>query len=411
MRVLVADALETEGLKALEDLGVVLDVRPELTGDTLTEALRESAPQVLVVRSTKVTKPMTEPAGLGLVIRAGAGVNTIDVPACSARGIWVSNCPGRNAIAVAELTIGLILATDRHLTTAPAELRAGVFDKGKSSKAKGLFGLHLGLLGLGAIGTEVASRAQALGMRVKAWSPRLTEARAKALGIEHAGSPEAAVANADIVSMHLALTPETNGLVNEALLRHWKPDGWLINTARAEMVVEADLIAALNASPQRRVATDVFDGEPAQSKATVTSALLAHPQVVATPHIGASTAQAQISTALEVAHIVKAYMTTGKPLHAVNLAQSSPATHILVVRHFDRVGVLACVFSTLRELGINAQETENVVFQGAEAAIATIHIALGDLEPTALPQRIALSSPDILDVRVTEAPTRYARGS
>src|SRR5688572_27110057 len=172
MKVLVADKFEKSGVDGLKAAGCEVIYEPDLKDDSLTQAIAASGADVLVVRGTKVTAPMLDAGRLSLIVRAGAGYNTIDVATASRRGIYVSNCPGRNAIAVAELTFALILALDRRVPDNVAELRAGRWNKREYSKARGLFGRTLGLIGYGNIGAEVARRAQAFGMEVIVWSRR-----------------------------------------------------------------------------------------------------------------------------------------------------------------------------------------------------------------------------------------------
>src|SRR5256885_7286556 len=169
MLVLVADKFEKVGLDGLKAAGCDVLYQPDLKDDSLTAAVRPSGADVLVVRSTTVTAPMLEAGALSLVVRAGAGYNTIDVATASRRGIYVSNCPGRNAIAVAELAFSLILALDRRVPDNVADLRAGIWNKQEYSRARGLFGRTLGLLGFGSIGQEMARRAEAFGMPVIVW--------------------------------------------------------------------------------------------------------------------------------------------------------------------------------------------------------------------------------------------------
>src|SRR5918996_3115642 len=181
MRVLIADKFEQSGRDGLQALGCEISYQPDLKDDALTEAIRQQAPDVLVVRGTKVTEPMLEAGQIKLVVRAGAGFNTIDVAAASKRGIYVSNCPGKNSIAVAELAFALILALDRRIADNVIALRRGEWNKKEFSKARGLFGRTLGLRGTGGIGQEMIPRARAFGMKVVAWSRRLTNARAALL--------------------------------------------------------------------------------------------------------------------------------------------------------------------------------------------------------------------------------------
>src|SRR5690349_7360079 len=233
MRVLVADKFEQSGLDALKAAGCEVIFEPDASGDALTTAIKKTQAPVLVVRSTQVTEAMMDAGALSLIVRAGAGVNTIDVAAASKRGIYVSNCPGKNSVAVAELTMGLILALDRRIPDNVSDLRAGNWNKKEYSKAKGLMGQTLGLLGFGHIGREVAKRARAFGMPVVVWSRRFVDdAEAKAaaqqdLGIEIVDTPEQLMQRSDIVSVHLALTKETRGFMGEKLLKHAKVGAYI----------------------------------------------------------------------------------------------------------------------------------------------------------------------------------------
>ncbi len=307
-------------------------------------------------------------------MRAGAGFNTIDVEAASQRGIWVSNCPGKNAIAVAELAMGLILAQDRRIVEGASDLRAGKWNKKEYSKARGLYGRTLGLLGCGNIGREVALRAQAFGMHVCGWSVMFDEEGAGEIGIEKKASPIDVAKVSDVVSIHLAMRPDTKRLVDEAFLSAMRPGALLVNTARAEIVDQESLERAV-ASGAVRAAVDVFAEEPDGGAGTVERADFSHAGIIGTHHIGASTDQAQEAIADETVRIVRMYKETGKAPNVVNLARKTPATHVLVIRHYDRVGVLASVFDGLKRAGINAQETENIVFEGAHAAVARVHVS------------------------------------
>lgn len=382
MVVLVADAFEKSGLDGLRAAGCEVVHDPALEGDSLAEALRRTGADVLVVRSTKVTAPMMDAGALALIVRAGAGYNTIDVAAASARGIYVSNCPGRNAVAVAELTLGLILALDRRIPDNVAALRAGKWDKKTFSKAAGLKGRTLGLVGFGAIGREVAARAQACGLHLVIWSRRLEPSSDPAtLGLlSHADShvtlaatPAEVAAACDILSIHVALAPETRNLVDATVLARLRPGAFVVNTARAEVMDYAALEAAVR-EKGLRVGLDVFRDEPAAGTGEYRDPLVDLPNVYGTHHIGASTEQAQEAIAAETVRIVSTFKQSGKVPNCVNLATRTPATHMLVVRHRDRPGVLAHVFDQLRAASINVQETENVIFAGAEAAVARVNL-------------------------------------
>jgi D-3-phosphoglycerate dehydrogenase len=374
MRVLIADKLAPLVPGRLQDLGAQAVVEPDLSGDALTARLRELDPVVLVVRSTKVTAADIDAGrALSLVIRAGAGVNTIDLNAASGRGVYVANCPGKNACAVAELAIGHLINLDRRIADNVAELREGKWNKKGFGGAPGLNGRVLAVLGVGTIGREVITRAQALGMRVRAWSRSLTDEVAEGLGIERAETPELAVKDADAVSVHLALTPETTGRIGESIFEAMKPGAYFINTSRGEVVDEAALLRALD-ERDLRAGLDVFADEPAAKAGEFDKALAKHPNVYGTHHIGASTVEATEAVGEEVVRIVDAYVSGRVIPNCVNLATESGATHQLVVRHADRVGVLAGVLDVLRHAGINVQEMQNIVFSGGEAACARIEI-------------------------------------
>jgi D-3-phosphoglycerate dehydrogenase len=344
---------------------------------------------------------MLEGGTLSLVVRAGAGYNTIDVAAASKRGIYVSNCPGRNAIAVAELAFALVLALDRRIPDNVAELRSGSWNKKEYSKARGLFGRTLGLLGYGNIGQEMARRAHAFGMPIVVWSRRFVTGKdsveAAAVPMQLAASPQEVAERADVLSVHLALTPETRGLVNAAVLGRLKPGSYVVNTARAEVLDQAALETVVR-ERNIRAALDVFAGEPPGSTGAFKDAIVALPGVYGTHHIGASTDQAQEAIAAETVRIITSYKDTGKVPNVVNLAKKTPATHMLVVRHRDRPGVLAHVFEHLRGGNINVQETENVIFEGAQAAVARIN--LDGQPPEQLLNTIRQGNSDILDLHL-----------
>lgn len=371
MKTLIADKLSQNVLDALAGLGVEVSYQPELTADDLPGAI--SGYHVLVVRSTQVsTETIEKGESLSLIIRAGAGVNTIDVAAASGRGIYVTNCPGRNGDAVAELAIGLLIACDRRIANATAELREGKWNKKEYGRSRGLYGRTLGVIGLGQIGTGVVRRAQGLGMKVVAWSRSLTPEQADELDVEFAPAHLEVARRSDAVSIHVAATPETKHLVNAEFLAAMPDGAILINTSRGDLVDTAALKHAI-VSKGLRVGLDVFEGEPKGGVDAFNDVELAH-LVTCTPHIGASTDQASEAIADEVVRIVKAFRETGRPLNTVNLCAKTPATHALVVRHHNRVGVLAGVLDSLRREGLNVEEMENAIFEGADAACCTLQL-------------------------------------
>ena len=372
MKVFLADKLAERGVQALTEAGHTVVVEPKVSGETLLEALRQAQPHVLVVRSTKVNSAMMDAnPNLELVVRAGAGYDTIDVAGASQRGIFVANCPGKNATAVAELTTALILALDRRIPDNVNDARAGRWNKARYSKAQGVKGRTLGVIGTGSIGQEVIVRALALEMRVLAWSRSLTGGFARALGVERRESPQAVAAEADIVSLHVASVPATRHLADRAFFEAMKPGAFFINTTRGPVVDEAALRWAMD-EKGIRAALDVFEGEPSYKEGALDLPLAQHPNVYLTHHIGASTQQAQDATAAEAARIINTYAETGHVPNCVNMEAHSPATHLLTVRHLDKVGVLAAVLDEVRKANWNVQEMENLVFAGAKAACARI---------------------------------------
>lgn len=373
MRVLIADSFETSGVEALEAAGMEVTVDPSLAGEALAEAVASHAPDVLVVRSTKVAADVLAAGPLKLVVRAGAGYNTIDVAAASKRGIYVSNCPGKNSIAVAELAFGLMLALDRRIVDNTVDLRAGRWNKGAYSKASGVYGRTLGLIGLGGIGTAMIPRAKGFGMKVVAWSRSLTLERAEELGVVALESPEAVAGAADVVSVHVALKDTTRGLCGTGFFAAMKPGALFVNTSRGEVVDEAALAAAIE-EKGIRAGLDVYADEPAGSSGEYTGTIGASSGVYGTHHIGASTAQAQEAIAAEAVRIITVFAATGVVPNAVNVATTTPATCSLVVRHLDRPGVLAACLDAISRAGINVQEMSNIVFEGSEAAVATIRL-------------------------------------
>jgi len=368
MRVLIGDALHPSAEASLVQAGGDVRDRGERS---LSAAVAQDNPHVLVVRSSLVTgAALVDAERLSLVVRAGAGVNTIDLDACSRRGVFVCNCPGRNAVAVAELTFALLLALDRQVVGAALDTRAGEWHKQPwASGAQGLCGRTFGVLGVGQVGLQVIRRAQAFGMQVVAWSRGLDAERAQSLGVVLGASPEAVASVSDVLSVHLALTPETRGLVGDAVLGALRPGATVINTARAEVIDEAALLSAVR-ERGIRAGLDVLTTD----QRAPGSPLLASPGVLATPHLGASTAQAAEAVATEVVRIAERWRQRGEALNVVNRAPEKPGRWVLVVRHLDRVGVLAGVLDLLRSDGLNIREMDNVLLAGGEAAVARIEV-------------------------------------
>jgi D-3-phosphoglycerate dehydrogenase len=367
MKTLIADKFSEAHINRLNQLGCEVTYKPTTKAEELPRLI---APfKILVVRGKQVTAETINAADqLALVLRAGAGVNTIDVKTASARGVFVSNCPGKNSVAVAELVFALLLAIDRRIPENAAALRAHKWNKKEFSKADGVFGKTLGVIGTGKIGREVITRAQAFGLRTIAWSRSLTPEKAQQLGVERCASVEDVFRQADIVTLHLALKPDTRKLVNAGRLALLKPNAILINP------------------------------EPGEATADFNDPILDLPNLCGTHHIGASTEQAQEAIAEEAIRIIQTFLTTGVVLNCVNLATRTPAKWQLVVRHYDRVGVLAFVMDQIRRGGINIEEVQNVIFEGAAAASCRIQL---NAEPGAdLLGSIRAGNPDIMGLEL-----------
>ncbi len=310
MHLLFADPVADTTIAELERRGHRCSVGPALS--TADLPARIAGVDGLVVRSTAVDRAVFEAADrLALVIRAGAGTNTIDIDVAARTGVLVCNVPGRNAVAVAELTLGLILALDRRIADNAADARRGRWAKATYAKAAGLLGSTLGIVGMGAVGLAVAERAAAFGMRIacleRVGRSRATRDRLAELGVAQHGSLAELLAASDVVSLHVPASAGTRNLVDAGFLAAMRPGALLVNTSRGDVVDEAALLAALDAG-HVRAGLDVFADEPGSGSAAWDSPLARHPAVVATHHIGASTAQAQAAVAAGVVEIVDAFV-------------------------------------------------------------------------------------------------------
>jgi len=374
MLVLIAEKFEKVGVDGLKELGCEVIHNPDVSAEELPNMMRRIDPDVLIVRGKKVSGDALQ-AGtrLSLVIRAGAGVDSIDVKAASSLGVFVANCPGKNSIAVAELVIGLMCSCDRRIPDQTANLRAGKWNKKEFSKARGLYGRTLGVVGLGQIGKEIVTRAKALGMKVVAWSRNLTIEQAETMGIGYCTNPIEVARLSDVVSINVAANTDTKNLVNAEFLAVMKPGAYLINTSRGSVVDEAALLKAIEAKGIR-CGLDVFQNEPGTPVGEFHSDLARHDNVYGTQHIGASTDEAQIAVAHEVIRIMGCYIDSGEVPNCVNRLARSSATHVLSVRHRNRPGVLSHVFKVLADEAINVEEVENIIYHGAEATCAKVHL-------------------------------------
>jgi D-3-phosphoglycerate dehydrogenase / 2-oxoglutarate reductase len=400
MKVLIADKFEKVGIDGLKELGCAVVSQPDVKAEELPAAIRATDPHILIVRSKKVSADALKAGtALTLVIRAGAGIDTIDVDTASSLGVFVSNCPGKNSIAVAELVMGLLLSCDRRIPDQVTDLRAGIWNKGEYSKARGLHGRTLGIVGLGQIGREIAARARAFGMRVVGWSRSLTHEEADRLGITYAQTPVEVAHVSDAVSINVAANTETRQLVNAEFLAAMRPGAYLINTSRGSVVDEVALEQAVR-EKRIRAGLDVFADEPTGGTGAFASAIAKTPGVYGTHHVGASTDQAQVAIAHEVIRIVQTFRTTGEVPNVVNRLARSSATHVLSIRHRNRPGVLAHVFGVLASGAINVEEVENIIYHGAQATLARIH--LDGVPDGAAVERIRTGNQDIISVELSE---------
>jgi D-3-phosphoglycerate dehydrogenase / 2-oxoglutarate reductase len=372
MKVLVADRLTEASLDEMRALGAEVVYKPELAASELSAAL--PGVNVLIVRGTEVsTQALESGEALNLIIRAGAGVNTIDVDTASERGVYVANCPGKNGAAVAELTFTLIGCLDRRIPDAVQSLRAGRWEKGEYAKALGLRGRSIGIAGLGHVGRAVLRLAQCYGMVPYGYSRSLTSARAAELGVSRVGTIAELARLSEVFTVHLELTDRTRGIIDREVIKALPDGASFVNTARAELV-DYDALCELGPPKKLRIGLDVLPNEPGARIGQYQHRLLENPFVYAAPHIGASTDEAQTAIAAETVRILRSFLLKGEVPNAVNLMVTSRARYQLVVRHLDKVGALANVLGVLKRHGINIQELDNAVFEGGKAACAKIRL-------------------------------------
>jgi D-3-phosphoglycerate dehydrogenase len=327
MKILVCDPISPKGIELLQQ-------RPEFKVAVLEkrlpeeELLKEVSDVVgMIVRSeTKVTRKVIEAAPeLKVVGRAGVGVDNIDVECATERGVVVMNTPGGNTISTAELSFGMLISLARKIPQAHASMVSGAWNR-KQFAGTELCGKTLGVLGLGRIGGEVARRAQAFGMRVLGYDPFLTEARAKALGIDVASELDEVYREADFITVHMPVTDQTRHMLNASAFAKMKPGVRIVNCARGEIILGDDLIAALDSGKVTAAALDVYPKEPLAEDHPFRK----HPAITLTPHLGASTKEAQIKCGIEVAEVIAGYLLTGEVRNAVNLPYLDAKTYEIV---------------------------------------------------------------------------------
>ena len=377
---MVADLFSPEGIEEMKKMGHEVIYQPKVVGAEFVKLMADVKPVVLVVRSKKVTKEVIDAdPKLEFVIRAGAGFDTIDVDYCSAKGIYVSNCPGKNSIAVAELAMGLIISVDRRLAENDKLLKEGKWEKGLFAECIGLKGRTLGLLGIGNIGKEVCKRCLAFDMKVIAWDSFFTKEEMAAMGAVKVETVQDIAKNADIISIHLpAIKGITVNMINKEFLNLMKPETVFINTSRANLVVEDDVLERLEKVKGFWYAADVFSNEPADKKAAYDHKLAKHPKVVGTHHIGASTKEAETAIGIEAVRMVKEYGATKKVNNCVNLATDIKVTHNIAVKYANQVGTLPSIMDLFTKYQLKIEELHNEVFKDRHACVAGIHFT-GDI--------------------------------
>ncbi|HEX4515016.1 MAG TPA: NAD(P)-dependent oxidoreductase [Polyangiaceae bacterium] len=377
MRLLIADKLHPRAIDELRALPLEVEYAPDITSGELEERLKGFG--ILVVRSTPVTaKAIEATRGLNLIIRAGAQVQTIDVRAASRRGIYVANCPGKNATAVAELVYGMMIALDRRIVDATTSLRDHQWQRAEFAKAEGIWGKTIGIAGFGAIGREVALRARSFGLEPLAWGRALSSSRAKEAGATYVNSLDELASRSQILTLHLALNDRTRGIVSERVLAKLPRHAMLINTARADLVDHAAMLRAVR-ERALRVSLDVHADEPKagqsfEAKGFDIPSSADGGFVYGTPHISASTDQAQLAIATETVRVIRSFLLEGNVPNVVNVVNASAARFLLVIRMMDKVGTFANVLNVIKRHGINIEEVANTVFDGSTASCAKLRV-------------------------------------
>eukprot|EP01084_Bolivina_argentea_P000620 1155_1 len=377
VRVLLADKLGPQVEEQLKKDGCIVVTDPSLNGTKLRDKMQQFKPNIIVVRSTKINKSHLDASeSLTLIVRAGAGFNTIAVDEASSKGIFVANCPGKNAYAVAELAMGHLINLDRNISDNVSLLRNGKWNKKQFSKGpRGLYGRTIAVIGAaGNIGKAVIARALSFGMNVNGMDPFLTEKDANKMGINYCKTLEDACNNADALTVHLPLLKSTKHIINRKVLSLLADGAYVINTSRGGVVKEKDIIDMIK-EKQIKYACDVYENEPKSTdKIFKDKSVSDNINIYGTHHIGASTKQAAQAVGNETIRVIRTFLNTGEVVNCVNLERYTPAKFTVTIRHKDAVGVLANILNILKTDNINVQEMDNVVFRGAKSAFATLNV-------------------------------------
>ena len=393
-RVLVTDNLSEEGLQILRsdpELEVVVDTKLAKDPKALAAALRE-ADGIAIRSGTQLTaEVLADQPRLKVIVRAGVGVDNIDVPAATRAGVVVMNTPGGNTVSTAEHTMAMILALSRNVPQAHASLKAGRWERGKFTGSQ-LEGKTLGVVGLGRVGLAVAKRAQGFGMKVVGYDPFMTAERAADLGVEAFPAVADLWGLCDYVTLHTPLSDETRNLVDAGAIAAMKPGVRIVNCARGGLIDEAALIEALDAGKVAGAAVDVFDPEPPPADLP----LIAHPKVIVTPHLAASTEEAQVAVAEEAARLLVDYLRRGQVRYSVNMGSLSKSDLEDLRSYLDlgrRLGMLHA------QMGRGTPKAVTIRYRGEVAAkntrLISASFAAGWLE-SALEQQVNLVNAELL---------------
>lgn len=397
MRVLVACPMPTDTLEHLRALVQDVIYLPELSAEELPNHI--AGVGILVYRTLRVSAAILQRAdALQLLIHSGSGPGDVAIEDASAAGVFVTHCPDQHATAVAELTLGLIVALDRRIVDNALACRAGTWDRAALGQARGLAGRTLGILGYGEIGRRVARRARAFDMRVLAWSAQLGTEAVHEPGVEFRNWPRELARTCDVLTLHATGEDEDEPdvIVDAEFLENVPPGTSLVHVGNPSAIDHAALARAIE-QKQLRVALDVHSSEPLVDNIRTRVKLCDLPGVICTQHIGPLTEQARHATAEEVLRIIRGFLISGEADNCLNLADQSPATWQLVVRVRDQVGVMAAILEAVRADGINAQEITSRVFVGAKAAWCAIAL---DERPSTEALAAIRQLPDVLHLEL-----------
>lgn len=389
MQILICCQLPESALSELRALGTHVIYEPDCPSNEIEQRVADAA--ILVVGRRRVPpSAVTSAARLQMIVRAGTSTQNIAVQEASAHGIFVCNCPRKDAVAIAELFVGLLIALDRRLLPCSRQLAEGNLDEPLDIDAKGLHGRTLGLLGFERVGEELAARARALGMRVRAWGASLTPEQAAAAGVEYCLWPSELAASSDMLAAFLPGLESQEQKINAEILDNMRPGAYLAFIGHPSCIDEDALVRAAE-EKRLRVGYDLYAVDLASSRtARVQRKLHSIADVIGTHYLAGRTQQSWDATAAEVVQVVRQFLVAGEVMNCVNLLERSPATWQLVLRLRDAVGVMAAIMEHVRADGINAEEITTRVFSGAHAAWSVIALderpstealeAIGNLE-------------------------------